>query len=156
MVGVPAERRLRSRVLRLSIVSVPGLGVIWLLSTTAGEGQGALSGMLAAAWVLMGPLLILRLRWPGLRYALAVPSVLAGLAVIGLSVAAIHGPAPALGGWLLVTGGILLGGLLGAWFWFRWLPVPAALEDPYSLGRWVLIAGHVLLILGGIAVLSLP
>jgi hypothetical protein len=57
-------------------------------------------------------------------------------------------PLPALG-WLLMTAGVALGGLLGIWFWFRLLPVPPALDDPYSTGRWALIGLHIALIVVG-------
>jgi hypothetical protein len=40
--------------------------------------------------------------------------------------------------------------LMGAWFWFRMLPVPAALDDPAAAGRWALIAMHVTLIVTGL------
>ena len=58
-------------------------------------------------------------------------------------------------GWVLITTGVFLGGILGAWFWFRWLPVPAALADPFSRGRWALIAIHVCLIVFGLALVGL-
>jgi hypothetical protein len=51
---------------------------------------------------------------------------------------------------VLVTAGVLLGGVLGLWFWYRLLPVPAALDDPFSRGRWTLIAVHVSLIVVGL------
>jgi hypothetical protein len=54
-------------------------------------------------------------------------------------------------GWLLVAAGLLLGDLMGGWFWFRWVPVPDALNEPFSLGRWRLIAVHVALICVGLA-----
>jgi hypothetical protein len=57
-------------------------------------------------------------------------------------------------GWMLVTGGVLLGGVLGLWFWYRLLPVPAALDDPVAGARVLLIAAHVGLILGGLALVA--
>jgi hypothetical protein len=58
-------------------------------------------------------------------------------------------PAPAAAGWPLMTAGVLLGGALGLWLWFRLLPVPAALDDPLAGGRWGLIAVHVVLVVVG-------
>ena len=46
--------------------------------------------------------------------------------------------------------GILLGSVLGLWFWYRVLPVPAALDDPFSPGRWTLIGIHIALIVLGL------
>jgi hypothetical protein len=40
---------------------------------------------------------------------------------------------------------VWFGGLLGAWFWFRLLPVPSGLAGPFSRGRLSLIALHVAL-----------
>ncbi len=57
-------------------------------------------------------------------------------------------------GWLLVTTGVFLGGLLGIWFWFRLIPVPAALDDPFSTGRWALIGIHVTSIVVGLALIA--
>jgi hypothetical protein len=42
-----------------------------------------------------------------------------------------------------------MGGGLGLWLWYRLLPVPAALDDPGSPGRWLLIGVHVALVVGG-------
>jgi hypothetical protein len=50
-----------------------------------------------------------------------------------------------------VTAGILLGSLLGLWFWYRLLPVPASLDDPFSPGRWTLVTAHIALIVVGLA-----
>lgn len=37
----------------------------------------------------------------------------------------------------------------GLWLWFRVLPVPNALDDPASNGRWLLIGTHVALVVAG-------
>jgi hypothetical protein len=58
-------------------------------------------------------------------------------------------------GWLTTTAGILLGGGLGAWFWYRWFPVPASLEDPCSRARWLLIGVRVALIVAGLLLVAL-
>ena len=54
-------------------------------------------------------------------------------------------------GWLLILVGVVLGGLMGLWFWFRVVPVPTALDAPDGAGRWAIIAVHVGLIVVGIA-----
>ena len=55
-----------------------------------------------------------------------------------------------------MTAGVLLGGFMGLWFWFRVAPVPAGLDDPTARGRWSLIALHVALIVLGLALAALP
>ena len=42
-----------------------------------------------------------------------------------------------------------LGGTLGMWFWFRVAPVPDALDQPFSRGRWFLVGAHAALIVAG-------
>jgi hypothetical protein len=54
-------------------------------------------------------------------------------------------------GWVLLTAGVAVGGGLGLWLWFRLLPVPAGLDDPFSAGRWVFIGVHVGLVAIGFA-----
>jgi hypothetical protein len=55
-------------------------------------------------------------------------------------------------GWVLIAVGLLLGGLLGGWFWFRWAPVPRVLDEPFAPARWWLIAVHVGFICAGLVV----
>lgn len=95
------------------------------------------------------------LRWPTLRYVLVLPSFLVSVGL--LAVCAMTPPANrvARAGWLFITVGVLLGGLLGVWFWFRWLPVPGGLAHPFSRGRRTLIAIHVFLIVVGLALVSI-
>jgi len=50
----------------------------------------------------------------------------------------------------MITAGVVFGGVLGLWFWYRLLPVPAVLDDPYAPGRWALIGIHVALITAGL------
>ena len=57
---------------------------------------------------------------------------------------------------MLVTAGILLGSVLGLWFWYRLLPVPSALDDPFSPGRWTLIGIHIAMIVLGLMLASAP
>lgn len=49
----------------------------------------------------------------------------------------------------MMTAGVLMGGVLGLWFWYRPAPVPLRLDDPFSRGRWLLIGAHVALIVVG-------
>ncbi len=102
----------------------------------------------------MPVVLVLSLRMPVLRYALALPSTLVGLALVAVCVTALPAQAWARAGWLLLTAGIWFGGSLGAWFWFRWAPVPARLGDPFSRGRWALVAVHVLLVVVGLVLVG--
>src|SRR4030067_37302 len=52
--------------------------------------------------------------------------------------------------WLPTTPRILLGATLGACFWYRGLPVPRTLDNPFSPGRWALIALHVSGVVAGL------
>jgi hypothetical protein len=88
-----------------------------------------------------------------LRYLVVGPATLIAGALLAISFNnGIDQPEAA--GWWLLTAGIVLGIVLGAWFWFRWLPVPAALDDPFSPGRWALIAVHAALVLVGLVVVA--
>jgi hypothetical protein len=140
---------------RLAAVSVVGLGLIFALAVTTLEAPWPLDAALALGWALMPALLAASLRRPRLRYALVVPSLLAGAPLLAVCVAWLPAADVAAAGWLLLTGGILLGGLLGLWFWFRALPVPQALDDPFSPGRWTLVGIHVGLIVAGLALAAL-
>jgi hypothetical protein len=103
----------------------------------------------------MPSILALSLSRPRLRYALIVPSLLVTLALLTISLVVPPGSVIQRVGWALMTGGVLLGGSLGVWFWFRWLPVPSFLVDPFSRMRWGLIGLHVCLIVIGIALVGL-
>lgn len=131
------------------------LGLIWLLAATTLHAPRLVTGSLAAGWLFMPSILGFSLRWPTLRYALVLPSFLVsvGLLAVCAVAPAEHGVARA--GWLFITVGVLLGGLLGVWFWFRWMPVPDALTQPFARGRWTLIAIHVSLIVVGLALVSI-
>jgi hypothetical protein len=72
------------------------------------------------------------------------------VALVALFAAVISRGGAAAAGWALVAGGALVGDMLGLWFWFRLFPVPPALRDPFSLGRWTLVAVHVALIVSGL------
>lgn len=148
-VELSADPRIARRVRRLGYVSAVALGLIWGLAVTTVHPPIAISAALAAGWALMPALLFGSLARPVLRYGLVVPATLVGgglIGLIGLS------PPPSLlaeFGWLLVTAGVVFGGFLGLWFWYRLLPVPRFLDDPEATGRWALIALHVGLIIVG-------
>lgn len=144
------------RVRRLARVSAVALGVIWFLATRATEPHGAaIDGALLAGWVLMPTVLWASIRRPGMRTLVFLPSALVTVGLIALCLTALPGNAAVRVGWLLITGGILFGGLLGGWFWFRWFPVPASLDAPFSSGRWALIIAHVAMIVAGVALVAL-
>jgi hypothetical protein len=153
-VELSAEARMNGRIRRLAATSVGGLGAIALLAHATLEAPAAVHAALASGWVLMPVLLALSLGRPVLRYALILPSALVGGALVAVCALALPDGALARTGWLLVTGGVLLGGLLGGWFWYRLLPVPRALDDPFSTARWTLVALHVTAILLGLALVT--
>jgi hypothetical protein len=139
----------------LAITSGFVLAFIWLLSAATLQAHPMIDGALAGGWLLMPSILALSLRWPRLRYALIVPSSFVSVALVAICATELPEDIVAGTGWLLVTVGVLFGGVLGAWFWFRWMPVPTSLVDPFSLGRWALIAVHVSPIVAGLALISL-
>jgi hypothetical protein len=147
LTGDPAFAR---RVQRLALTSAVVLGIILWLATATVPGRRLVAVSLLGGWILMPSLLWLSLRWPRLRYGLVLPSFLvsAGLLVICFLAPPPHLMARA--GWWLVAAGVLLGGVLGMWLWFRWLPVPATLTHPFSPARWRLIAIHIGLIVVGL------
>ena len=105
--------------------------------------------LLAAGWVLMPVILAASLRRPMLRYALVVPATLVTLGLLGM---VFDTSGTELLGWAMLTAGILLGGTLGMWFWYRWMPVPRAFDDPYGTARMILVAIHIGLVLVGAAI----
>ena len=148
-VELTADPGFARRIVRLAWVSVAALGIIWLLAWRTIPSLPAAHLQLALGWALMPSILALSLRWPRLRYALIIPSTLvAGSLVLICLYALPAAGAPRLG-WIFIAAGILLGGVLGIWFWFRWLPVPRTLTEPFSSARWGLIGLHVGLIAGG-------
>jgi len=148
-----SDPRFMKRMKRLIVVSAVALGLICLLVyTTSDAGWGAI-GLMIAGWVSMPTLLAGGLARPKWRYLLVVP---AGLVSTSLVIVAVgfDGSAVAKLGWWLMTAGVLVGGTLGGWFWYRWMPVPPMLEEPFSSGRWTLIAIHAgLVVTGGVFVL---
>jgi hypothetical protein len=137
------------RVRRLALISLVALGVIWGLAVWSLHTPAYLGAALAAGRFLMPTLLWLSLRQPIWRYGLALPSALVGVPL--LIVCAMAPPEDEIKrvGVLLLTAGIWMGGVLGAWFWFRWLPVPEKFEQPFSTLRWRAIGVHVALIMAG-------
>lgn len=136
------------RIRRLILVSLVALGLISVLAVTSGYTGWAAIALLVGGWVTMPSLLARSLVRPQWRYLLAVPAsaVSAGLVIIA---AGFDGSAAARFGWWLMAAGVLTGGTLGGWFWYRWGPVPASLDEPFSTGRWVLVAVHAGLVVAG-------
>jgi FtsH-binding integral membrane protein len=154
-VEMTSDRRFASRVVRLAVTSVIALAAIFAQWAWTGNGNLAILIALGGGWILMPTLLMLSLRRPELRYGVVVPAAAVGLALVAICLWN-SPPSPiARSGWILISSGVLLGGFLGAWFWFRWLPVPRQLDDPYSPGRWAMIAVHAGLIVTGLGLLLL-
>jgi hypothetical protein len=145
------DRRFARRVRRLALVASVALGVIWALAVSTLAAPPLVEISLAAGWILMPTVLAASLARPELRYALVVPATLVGVGLLAICAWWLPAePIPAIG-WVLMTAGIALGGLLGLWFWFRLLPVPDALHDPFAPGRILLIGAHVgLIVIGGL------
>ena len=150
-VELTADRRIAGRVKRLAATSAVALGLIWVLAVTTLETPMAVDAALAAGWIMMPAFLVSSLWRPSFRYWLIVPSTLVGLGLVAVSLGWLPKDPAAAAGWLLMTVGVLLGGVMGLWLWFRVLPVPATLDDPFSAGRWALIALHIALITMGLA-----
>lgn len=144
------------RVRRLATVSAVALGIIWFLAIRTTEPHGAaIDAALLAGWVLMPAVLWSSIHRPGVRPLVLLPSALVTLGLIALCLTALPVDDVVRGGWLLITGGILFGGFLGGWFWFRWFPVPASLDAPFSSPRWALIGTHVAMIVAGMVLVAL-
>lgn len=142
----PTFERLHPRVRRLAVVSSIALGLVWWLSLDV-SGAGALERWgLLAGWVLMPATLVASLFDAWARFAVGVPASLVSL--VALRLTWLEFPSA---GWMLLAAGVLLGGMLGMWSWFRWAPIPAMFRAPYGRGRRALIAVHVALTAAGIA-----
>lgn len=153
-VEMSGEEAFLPRVRRLAAVSSVALGVIWLLAAeTTRPHHPAIDTALFAGWLTMPTVLWGSIRRPSIRPLVFIPSALVTLGLIALCLTALPEEGMARTGWALVTAGILFGGVLGGWFWFRWFPVPPALDSPFSRGRWALIWAHVAMIVAGLAVL---
>lgn len=148
------DRRMAGRVRRLARTAAVALGIIWWLAVSTLEAPPMVGASLLLGWASMPAILVMSLRRPRLRYALVLPSSLVGVPLLGITALFLPASAVAAAGWLLITAGILLGSALGLWFWYRVLPVPRALDDPFSAGRIALIGVHVALIVAGAALAS--
>ncbi|MET1231640.1 MAG: hypothetical protein ABWY52_02170 [Candidatus Limnocylindrales bacterium] len=144
------DRRIRRRVKRLAAVSAVALGLIWALAAATLDAPLAVDVALLAGWLLMPTILLASLRDARLRYGLMAPSVLVSFALLAIVLGWSPGGVAGVG-WLMMLLGILLGGAMGLWFWFRVLPVPHVLDAPDAPGRWILIAVHVALVVVGLA-----
>ena len=154
-VEMTRDIRFGIRVIRLAATSVVALGLIWGLQFATLNTPALVGICLAAGWALMPVLLVASLRWPVARYGLALPSTLIGVGLVAICLTALPQDSDAaLVGWLMTTAGVLMGGALGLWFWFRLAPVPRFLNDPFSPGRWTLVAVHVVLIVVGLGLIG--
>lgn len=152
-VELSADPGFAHRVRRLVAVSAVALGVVtYLAATTTAAPLGTLA-MLAAGWLMMPIILASSLRRPKLRYGLVAPASLVGGGLIWLCLGWLPGDPTTAAGWVLVTAGVLLGGTLGSWFWYRLAPVPAVMELPFSAARLALIAVHTGLVVLGVALI---
>ena len=155
-IEMTADPRIARRVKRLIATAAIALGVIFGLAV----GTLAVPGIVAAAFaggsILMPVILAASLTWPRLRYALVVPVSFVTLGLVAVCVGWLPRDPIAAAGWLLVTSGVLFGGILGLWFWFRIVPVPPQFDDPYSPGRLMLIRVHVALVVVGVVLAALP
>ena len=149
LTGDPAFAR---RVVRLTAVSAVALGLMSLLWRSSTEAPRVLDALLVAGWVTMPLLLAASLHRPRLRIALTAPALLVAAPVTAAALGAPGVDTPAQVGWGVVAVGLWLGMALGGWLWYRLLPVPAPLDNPFSRARWVLIAGHVSAIVCGLAI----
>jgi hypothetical protein len=144
-----------ARVRRLAAVSAVALGGLLLLWLRTAEAPAAFAALLGGGWLTMPLVLLASLRRPRLRYALVLPSTFVSVPVGAAAVGLVSTVSPAAqAGWALVACGVALGAVMGAWFWFRLLPVPRALDDPFSAARWALVVTHVALIVAGAAVVA--
>ena len=136
------------RIKRLIAISAVALGLIFLLICTAAEAGPGPTGLMIGGWATMPILLAGSLSSPRWRYLLAIP---AGLVSASLLIVALgfEGSITARIGWWMMTAGVLEGGTLGGWFWYRWVPVPRPFDQPFSAGRWVLVALHAALVVTG-------
>ncbi len=150
-VELSRDPRFARRVKRLALVASVALGLIWALAASTLVAPPIVGVMLAAGWILMPTVLAASLATPILRYALVVPATLVSAGLLAICAWWLPAAIVPATGWLLLTAGIALGGMLGLWFWFRLLPVPAALDDPFAPGRIALIQAHVgLVVVGGL------
>ncbi len=140
------------RIRRLVRISAVALGIIWALVMLLADTSNAAPLLVGAGWLTMPTLLAVSLKQPAARYLLIIPAALVA-AGLGVVVATNRASATEALGWWLLLAGVLLGASLGAWFWYRWLPVPTAFHQPFSPGRWALITVHAGAILLGVGLI---
>lgn len=150
------DPRFSGRIRRLAATASVALGLVWGTAAFTLDAAWPIGLALLAGWGLMPAVLVASLRMPLLRYALVLPASLVGFGLLGICFTALPSTPLAATGWVLVTGGVALGGVLGLWFWYRLLPVPAALDDPFGPARLGLIVVHVGLIVLGLALAAVP
>jgi len=151
-IELTSDRRFERRVRRLALVSAVALGLIWFLVATTLEAPAAIDAVFAIGWLLMPSTLVASLRFPRLRYGLVAPASLVSVGLLAVCVGWLPADPTVALGWGSMAAGVALGGGLGLWFWYRLLPVPARLDDPFSTGRWALIAVHIALVVVGFGV----
>lgn len=144
-----------ARVRRLAAVSAVALGAIWLLAVTTLAAHRAIELALLLGWAGMPAVLGVSINRVEIRRLVALPSALVSVALIAVCLTALPHDGAARAGWLLLTAGVLTGAGLGAWFWYRWFPVPEPLDPPFAAGRWALIAVHVGLVVVGLLLIVL-
>ena len=158
--GVPvelsADAAFAHRVRRLGLVSLVALGAVWGLAVTTLDAPAIVDGALLAGWALMPAILFASLARPMLRLGLALPATLVSIGLLAIVVGWLPASPAAAVGWMLILAGVALGGGMGLWLWYRLLPVPAALSDPFSPARWTLIGLHVALIVVGLVLAATP
>ena len=150
-VELSPDRRFERRIKRLAAVSAVALALVWALVVATVAAPPAVDAVLAVGWLLMPSTLVASLRYPRLRYGLVVPASLVSIGLLAVCVGWLPAEPTIALGWILMTAGVALGGGLGLWFWYRLLPVPARLDDPFSTGRWALIGVHIALVVAGFA-----
>lgn len=152
-IEMTGDPRFRGRVRRLAITSGVALGVVWVMAVATLDASRTIEALLLAGWISMPTVLGLSLVRPSIRRLVVVPAAMVTTALIGICLWELPASGLARTGWLTLTAGILLGGGMGAWFWYRWIPVPRAFDDPYSTGRVTLILAHVGLVVAGTALI---
>jgi hypothetical protein len=149
------DARFAPRVRRLTITSGIALGLVWMFAVTTLDANSTVEYLLLAGWILMPSVLGSSLMRPRFRWLVAAPATLVTVALMAICLTALPSQGPEREGWVLITTGVLMGGLLGLWFWYRWIPVPRSLDDPRSPRRWALIGVHVGLIVTGLALVAI-
>lgn len=149
------DGRFTARIRRLVVISAVALGAIALLAWASIDAPWPVEAALVTGWLTMPLVLAAGVARPFLRYLLVIPAGLVSAALVAVVIAYLPAGALAIAGWLLITAGVLAGGTLGMWFWYRWLPVPAGCEDPFGRDRLALIALHAGLVVIGMVLVGL-